>query len=155
MLAAYFVVDGVDAVISPQSHVQKFQRMAPLLERAGVPPVLSSDVTLLARASGVVSTAAGLCLAVGRYPRTAALILALLNLPVTAVNNPVLQTSGEDRKEAMRGVLRGLGIGGGLLLAAADRAGKPSLSWRYSSWLGHRRELQDQEAALLARCTAA
>lgn len=155
MLAAYFIADGVDAVRSPGSHVEKFRRVTPLLEKAGVPPVLSADATLLARASGLVSAVAGLCLATGRRPRTAALTLAALNVPLTLVNNPVLQARGADRKEALRGLLRGLGIGGGLLLAAVDREGRPSLGWRYSTWLDHRQDLKSQKAALKARYASA
>ncbi len=101
MLAAYFVADGLDAVRAPEAHVARFRKVQPLLERAGVPPVLSSDATMLARASGAVSAIAGLCLATGRKPRTAALTLAVLNIPVTVVNNPFWEADGEERKESV------------------------------------------------------
>src|SRR5659263_755116 len=88
MLAAYFVADGIDAVRKPQSHVQKFARVQPLLERAGVPPVLSADATMLTRVTGAISAIAGLCLATGRRPRTAALTLAVLNLSLIHISEP-------------------------------------------------------------------
>lgn len=156
MLAAYFVADGVDALRKPESHVQRFRKVQPLLERAGVPPVLSSDATMLARASGAVSAVAGLCLATGRRPRTAALTLAVLNIPVTLVNNPFWDAEDEaDRKEKVKGMLRGLGLGGGLLLAAVDRDGKPSVSWRYHNFLEHRADLRETRSTLKDRYAAA
>lgn len=156
MLAAYFIADGVDAVRQPDSHVERFQRVQPLLERAGVPPVLSSDARMLARLSGAVSTIAGLCLATGRRPRTAALTLAALNIPVTLINNPVWAAgSSGERKEELKGLLRGLGLGGGLLLAAADRAGKPSIGWRYHNYVDHRADVRAATAALKDRSTNA
>lgn len=155
MLAAYFVADGIDAVRKPQSHVQKFARVQPLLERAGVPPVLSADATMLTRVTGAISAIAGLCLATGRRPRTAALTLAVLNIPVTLVNNPVWQGGDpEERKDRLRGLLRGLGLGGGLLLAAVDRDGKPSVGWRYHNFVDHRVDLRDAKAAVRAEYEA-
>lgn len=155
MLAAYFVADGIDALRMPEGHVQRFRKVTPFLERAGVPPVLSSDATMLARVSGAVSAVAGICLATGRRPRTAALTLAALNIPVTLVNNPFWEVDGEERKERLKGLLRGLGLGGGLLLAAADRDGKPSLGWRYHNFVEHRADLRDTKSALKDRYASA
>lgn len=156
MLAAYFIADGLDALRKPGSHVERFRKVQPLLERAGVPPVLASDAAMLARASGAVSAIAGLCLATGRRPRTAALVLAVLNIPVTLVNNPVwAATDDEERKEKLKGLLRGLGLGGGLLLAASDRDGKPSVGWRYHNFVEHRTDLREVKARLKDRSTPA
>ena len=88
MLAAPFIVDGLDALVRPSRHVEKFEKVAPTLERVGLPPVLTSDARLLTRASGAVSLVAGLGLATGRAPRTNATILAALNVPLTVVNTP-------------------------------------------------------------------
>ena len=115
MLAAPFIVDGLDALVRPSRHVEKFEKVAPTLERVGLPPVLASDARLLTRASGAVSLVAGLGLATGRAPRTNATILAALNVPLTVVNNPVWAVKGtQARKEALSGLLRG-----------AVRAGRP------------------------------
>ena len=43
MLAAPFIVDGLDALVRPSRHVEKFEKVAPTLERVGLPPVLASD----------------------------------------------------------------------------------------------------------------
>lgn len=152
MLASYFVADGIDAVIKPQSHVDKFRKVTPILERAGLPPVLTADATMLARVSGGVSALAGIALAFGRKPRVAAATLAVLNIPITLVNNPVWEKDSEEStKDRWRGLFRGLGLGGGLILAAADRGGKPSLGWRMQNARAHRADLRDQKAGLLAR----
>ena len=58
-------------------------------------------------------------------------MLAALNLPLALVNNPVwaIEDSAA-RKEAVSGLVRGGAVGAGLLLAAVDRGGRPSLGWR-------------------------
>ncbi|WP_418605385.1 hypothetical protein [Georgenia sp. SUBG003] len=86
-------------------------------------------------------------LATGRRPRSAALTLALLNVPMTVVNNPVWAAhGGQQRKQYLSGLVRGLSLGGGLLLAAADLAGKPSWGWRVSNAREHRSELRQAKA---------
>ena len=60
MLAASFVLDGVDALTRPARHVERFEKVSPLLEKVGLPPVLTSDARMLTRACGAVSVAAGL-----------------------------------------------------------------------------------------------
>ena len=155
MLAAVFVADGVDALRHPDAHAARFRKVAPLLEKVGVPPVLTSDATMLSRVGGGVTTVAGLMLATGRRPRTAALVLALVNVPLTVVNNPVWEARGkEQRKELTRGLLRGVGLGGGLVLAAADRNGKPSITWRMSNYKDHRGQIRQAKASVKDRYTA-
>ena len=152
MLASYFVADGIDAVMKPAAHAEKFSKVTPALEKAGAPPVLSSDAVMLARVSGAVTAGAGVALALGKAPRTSATVLALMNIPITLLNAPVWERSTPDvKKENRRALLRGLGLGGGLLLAAADTAGKPSLGWRLRTGAEHRAALKDQRVALKAK----
>ena len=70
MLAAPFIIDGLDAVLHPSRHVEKLERVLPTLEKAGAPPVLTSDAVMLTRATGVMSIAAGIGLAAGAAPRS-------------------------------------------------------------------------------------
>lgn len=131
LLAAPFILDGLDALTRPKRHVKKFAKVQPVLERAGLPPFLTADISMLTRATGAVSVVAGLGLATGRSPRTCAALLAVINVPLTAVNNPVwMAADGPAKKAALSGMLRGAAIGGGLTLAAFDRQGRPSLRWR-------------------------
>ena len=118
MLAAPFIVDGLDALVRPSRHVEKFEKVAPTLERVGLPPVLASDARLLTRASGAVSLVAGLGLATGRAPRTNATILAALNVPLTVVNNPAARGRRGRRARAGRRRPSGQAVPG---LAGAQR----------------------------------
>ena len=38
MLAAPFIVDGLDALVRPSRHVEKFEKVAPTLERVACRP---------------------------------------------------------------------------------------------------------------------
>ncbi|WP_103064284.1 DoxX family membrane protein [Actinomyces qiguomingii] len=146
-LAAPFVVDGIDALARPRRHVEKFEKVQPALERAGLPPVLHSDAELLTRISGAVSVLAGLGLATGRAPRTCAAVLATLNIPLTLVNNPVWAVKGQEaRKQALSGLMRSAAVGAGLALSAVDRQGRPSLAWQ--------RENRRQVKAAIAQAQA-
>ncbi len=151
MLASAFVVDGLDAMTRPARHVEKFERVSPVLEKAGLPPVLTSDATLLTRASGAVSVVAGLGLATGHAPRTCAVVLAALNLPLTVVNHPLWTArTRTERTEALSGLMRGAAVGGGLLLATVDREGEPSLAWKVAK----KREVKAAIAAAEAQVRA-
>ena len=147
MLAAPFIVDGLDALVRPSRHVEKFEKVAPTLERVGL---------LLTRASGAVSLVAGLGLAAGRAPRTNATILAALNVPLTVVNNPVWAVKGtQARKEALSGLLRGAALGAGLALAAVDRQGRPSLAWQVRNARQQREAMQAAQQAVQQRYVTA
>ena len=154
LVASAFIADGVDAILHPDKHAEKFRRVEPALQRFGVPPALTADARTLARVSGAVTAISALMLATGRNPRTSALTLAVMNIPLTVVNNPVWAASGkEQRQEYVSGLLRGLSVAGGLLYAAADRGGKPSLGWRMGQAREHRAELREARAAVRARYT--
>ncbi len=148
LLASSFVATGVDAVINPDSHVERFRKIEPPLEKAGIPPSIASDTRLIVRVSGGVTALAGLMLATNRNPRTAALTLAVMTVPTALVNNPVwTATSRERKKEMRRGLLTGASLVGGLLIAGLDRDGKPSLAWRAANTRGHKAALREMKAA--------
>jgi uncharacterized membrane protein YphA (DoxX/SURF4 family) len=152
MLAATFVTDGVDSVIRPEAHAEKFRKVVPALERAGVPAALYADPKMLARVSGAVTAVSGLMLATGRRPRSSALTLALVNVPLTLLNNPVWAAhGGEERKRYLSGLVRGVSLGGGLLVAAADLAGKPSWGWRVANARKERAAARPVTARVKAR----
>ena len=154
LLAAPFIAEGIDAVRKPEKHAERFEALEPALAKMGLPPVLTSDAQLLARALGGASAIAGLCLATGRKPRTAALALAALNLPLVVLNNPVWRArSKEERKESTSALLKGGALAGGLLYAAQDRGGRPSLAWRWGNYREHRAEIRDAKARMKARYT--
>lgn len=151
LLAAPFIIEGIDAVARPGHHVEKFERVQPALERAGLPPVLTSDARMLTRATGAVTVAAGLGLATGASPRTSACLLAALNVPLTVINNPVWAVRGEDRRATLAGLLRGAALGAGLALAAVDRQGRPSLAWEMRNRRQQREAIEAAQAAVARR----
>lgn len=131
LLAAVFIHDGLDALRNPADHVERFRKMEPTLEKIGLPPMLTSDAKLLSRLSGAATAVTALGLALGKYPRICALILAVVNLPISVVNNPVwAANSTEERKEYTRGLVAGGSLAGGLGMVLADGNGQPSLRVR-------------------------
>lgn len=149
LLASTFLADGIDAVRHPDAHVERFRKLEPTLEKIGVPSALTQDTRMLVRATGVVTTVAAFMLATNRKPRTAALTLAVLTVPVTIVNNPAWTAKDRARKkELQRGLARGASLVGGLLLAAVDRDGKPSFGWRVSSSREHKAAMRELKSSL-------
>ncbi len=147
LLAATFVADGLDALRNPHSHVDRVERVTPLLATAGVPRVITADPTLLVRAGGAVTAVAGLMLATNRKPRTAAVVLAAVQVPLLVANNPVWAARDRDERKSMRrDLVRGASLLGGLLFAGLDRDGKPSLSWRAATRREQRHELREARA---------
>ncbi|MBD8080703.1 DoxX family membrane protein [Cellulosimicrobium arenosum] len=131
MLASWFVYDGVQAAIRPAEHVRAARSGVELVERSvGVEaPLSEKQVTALVRAHGAATALAGLCLAVGKAPRTASLALAALTVPLAVVNQPF--TSGEaTRAERTRRFVTNIGAIGAALIAGADYEGRPGVQWR-------------------------
>ena len=93
--------------------------------------MLTSDAKLLSRLSGAATAVTAMGLALGKSPRICALILAVVNLPISVVNNPVwAANSTEERKEYTRGLVAGGSLAGGLGMVLADGNGQPSLRVR-------------------------
>lgn len=120
MLAAVFVSGGLDTLRNPKPRVDT---AGPVVEKGKVP----LDPELLVKANAVAQVGAGIALGLGRLPRLSALVLALSLAPTTAAGHQFWEKdSPADRTH----FLKNLGLLGGLLLAAADTHGKPSLAWR-------------------------
>jgi len=131
MLASWFVYDGVQAALKPAEHVRAARSGVALVERgAGTEvPLSDAQVSALVRAHGAATAVAGLFLAVGRAPRTAALTLAALTVPLAVVNQPF--TAGEaTRAERTRKFVTNVGAIGAALIAGADYEGRPGVQWR-------------------------
>ncbi|MFF4835917.1 DoxX family protein [Streptomyces sp. NPDC001315] len=129
MLASMFVAGGLDSVRRPEP-------LAPMAEPI-VRPVTAHVAALpdrteqVVRLNGAVQVAAGLLLATGRVPRPAALAIAATLVPTTLAGHRFWEA--EDPAERARQrihFLKNLSMLGGLLIAADDTAGAPSLLWR-------------------------
>lgn len=139
LLAAPFISSGVDALRRPEEHIEPVKNLQ--LEKTSVGELSDSTITLLTRVIGGVRVLAGVAMAAGKKPRLAALTLAATELPLALANNPVHLSSGEERKEHIKGLMTSVGLVGGALVAAGDRRGKPSLSWRLENRRDHKAEI--------------
>ncbi|WP_436525189.1 DoxX family protein [Actinoplanes sp. HUAS TT8] len=133
MLASIFVISGVRVLIKPgEGRVQAARRVTdritPLLEKAD--PRLPTDPATLVRLKAGTDVLAGLALATGRFTRPAAAVLAVGLLPTTYAGHPFWAVPKDRRADQQNHFLKNLGLLGGLLLAAVDTEGEPSLRYR-------------------------
>jgi putative oxidoreductase len=121
MLASIFVVDGVRHFLNPDAKVETakwvLDKIGPTLEKAD--PRIPTDPRTVVRAKAAADVVAGMALATGHFTRPAAAVLAAGLVPTAA-----------DRSDMPTSLLKNLGLLGGLLLAAADTEGRPSLRYR-------------------------
>lgn len=144
LLASAFVLDGVDALRHTDERAQTAQPIQPALARVSEKvPGVPSDTWTMTRLIGAVQVGAGVLLATGKAPRLAAATLAAITIPTALAKHPVWAMEGEERREHMKGLLGSAALLGGLIFAAQDRAGKPSLGWQYETWRDHRSDLRD------------
>lgn len=134
MLASTFVVMGIDVLRKPGSRADV---AAPLVEgaRATLPApaaaLVPADPDNAVRLNALVQIGGGLMLATGKYPRVASSVLAATLLPTTVAGHPFWAETDPQRRQVQQvQFLKNISILGGLLLAAVDTEGKPSLSWR-------------------------
>jgi uncharacterized membrane protein YphA (DoxX/SURF4 family) len=128
MLAGMFIYGGIDAVRNPESKEPKAERVAPAIaEPLGLPP----DTVDLIRWNGIAQIAAGGLLAIGRLPRLSAAVLACSLVPTTLAGHRFWEeTDKQARASQQIHFLKNLAMLGGLILAATDTEGRPSLSWK-------------------------
>lgn len=128
MLAAMFIVGGLDALRHPGTRVEQ---AAPIVDKIAEPLGLPNDPELMVRANGATMAVAGSLLALGRLPRLSSLALAGSLAPTTFAGHPFwTEKDPAVRKQQRTHFLKNLGLLGGVLLASVDTAGKPGLSWR-------------------------
>jgi uncharacterized membrane protein YphA (DoxX/SURF4 family) len=143
MFASWFVLEGIDVLRHPAPHAE--------LARAGLDPVLNRipatsrcsgcrapstrKVLLLVQVHAAAIVGAGILLAIGKAPRTAALALAVLTLPSAAVNLPTPALARADAatpSERRQRLVQKVALAGGALLAGIDYEGRPGVTWRLS-----------------------
>ena len=130
MLASSFVYDGVQAALHPAEHATAAREGTQLVtERLGRSSPDDAQVVLLVRAHGIATAIAGLALAFGKAPRTAALVLAALTAPLAVVNQP-FTSKGPERERKMNKFMRNLGSIGAAVIAGVDLEGRPGIAWR-------------------------
>ncbi|HEY8718433.1 DoxX family protein [Pengzhenrongella sp.] len=137
LMSTWFVSEGLDAVRSPAAHVA-FMRPAVdgLVSRTdALERPTDARLRIFVQAHGAATALAGLALAFGKAPRTAALLLAALTLPLAAASVPMVKgekPSPEVRRERRDRLVRSLAFTGAALIAGVDLEGRPGASWRLS-----------------------
>lgn len=128
LLAASFVSGGIETLRNPEPRVQMAETVAPpIAERLPVP----QETNQLVKVNAVVQVVAGLFLAIGRLPRLAACALAGSLVPTTLAGHRFWELDDPaQRAQQQIHFLKNLGLLGGLVLAAVDTGGAPSLGWR-------------------------
>jgi uncharacterized membrane protein YphA (DoxX/SURF4 family) len=133
MLGALFISGGARQLTTPdpleQMAAPVTDRVAPMLRKAGLPlPTRTRD---LVRLNGAVQVVAGMLLATGRMTRPAAAVLAGSLVPTTVAGHPFWRETDPARRRGEQiQFMTNLGVLGGLMLAAVDTEGRPSLGWR-------------------------
>lgn len=128
MVGARFVFGGFDALRHPETRVEVAEPVAPKVAQVlHLPP----DTKRLVRINGAVQLAAGALLSIGKLPRLSALALAGTLVPSTWAGHAFWkETDKQIRADQQQLFLKNVSTAGGLLFAATDRRGRPSLAWR-------------------------
>ncbi|MDY6809084.1 MAG: DoxX family membrane protein [Actinomycetota bacterium] len=148
MLATAFVASGIDALRSPTA---KAETARGFIDKSvdtlpnDVTDKVPTDPETLVRINGAVQVGGGILLATGKFPRIAALALAGSTVPTTIAGHAFWEeTDPEARARQKTQFFKNVSLVGGLLLAAVDTEGKPSLAWR------GRRKASDASHAIAA-----
>ncbi|AEV75522.1 putative membrane protein [Mycolicibacterium rhodesiae NBB3] len=133
MLSAAFIARGVDALRAPKPAADAAR---PTLEGLSKLPDpvgtnIPSNAETVARINAGVQIGGGLLLATGKLPRLASAALALSVVPGSLGAHAFWSESDPQQKaEERRAFLTDISLIGGLIIAAVDTEGKPSLGWR-------------------------
>ncbi len=152
LFAAWFLSEGLDALRRPDPHLARTDAAWHTLGRGRLPEPPDDDTMRLAvRLHGAAMALAALMLALGRAPRTAALALAALTVPLAVVNQPFgaaarIVATASDATTAHEGHPRSrfgrpVGATGGVSTPSvraggADRAAVRERFWRNLTMIG-------------------
>ncbi|HET9648529.1 MAG TPA: DoxX family membrane protein [Microlunatus sp.] len=138
LLASYFVASGVKAITNPARLVPAAEPLAdkvvPLVKQYAPEQVagfVPEDAKTLVRINGAAEVIGGVALATGVGRRLGALLLAGSLVPSTIARYPFwTREDPEQKAEDRTNFLKNMSLLGGVLLAAVDTEGKPSLAYR-------------------------
>lgn len=133
MLSATFIARGVDTLRNPTDATETARSTLSTLSSLPGPvgPGVPSNAATVARVNAAAQVAGGLLLALGRAPRLTAAALAVTMIPGSLGSQTFLKESDPQRAaDQRRQFITDVSLLGGLIIAAADTAGKPSLGWR-------------------------
>jgi uncharacterized membrane protein YphA (DoxX/SURF4 family) len=129
LLASIFIAGGLDAVRDPAGKAEKAEAVTgPLRQNS---PFGDVDTETLVRLNGGVQIGAGVLLATGKFRRLASLALIGSIVPTTYAGHRFWEETDEvTRSQQRTQFFKNVGLLGGLILAAVDTEGEPSLGWR-------------------------
>ena len=134
LLAAPFVYGGISTLRKPQDRVPGAR---PVVERIAatadkqLPVKVPTDVEQWVKADAAVKVVAGALFGLGRLPRLTSLALSASIVPTTLAGHRFWEhTDPTERFGQLSNFLKNAGLLGGLLLAAVDTEGKPSVGYR-------------------------
>jgi putative oxidoreductase len=128
LLASVFVSGGIDTLRNPGPRTEMAESVA---TKVAEPLPLPDEPDQLVKINAWVQVVAGSLFALGKLPRLTALALAGSLVPTTLAGHRFWEEGDPERKAQQQvHFFKNLGLLGGLLLAAVDTAGAPSLGWR-------------------------
>jgi uncharacterized membrane protein YphA (DoxX/SURF4 family) len=133
LLSAAFIGQGVETLRNPAVSLDAAEPTVAALRQLPEPygEKVPSNPETAARINAAVQVAGGVLLATGKMPRVASAALAFTVIPGSLGGHLFWTESDPERKsQKRRDLLTDLSLLGGLIIAAADTAGKPSLGWR-------------------------
>lgn len=133
LLSAAFIGQGVEALRNPDAAAEAARPATEYLRgtSAATDGSVLEDPKQFARITAAVQIGAGLLLATGKLPRTSSAVLAATVIPANLGAHMFWTETDPVRKlEKRRAFLTDVSLLGGLMIASADTAGRPSLGWR-------------------------
>src|SRR5271166_697029 len=133
LLSVVFIGQGIDSLRNPESATEAAAPIVGGLQALPDPvgSSIPSDPQTFAQINAAVQIGGGLLLATGKAPRIASAALAFTVLPANLGAHMFWSESDPQVKAQKRkDFLTDLSLLGGLIIASADTAGKPSLGWR-------------------------
>ena len=127
-MAASFIAGGIDTLRHPQPKVPGAQKVV-----ASLPPNIPgiSNTEQLVKVDAAAKILGGTFLALGKLPRLSALGLAASLVPTTLAGHRFWEETDPAKKALQQTqFLKNLSVLGGLILAAVDTEGRPSVGWR-------------------------
>jgi len=132
-LSAAFIGQGLDTLLNPDAAANAVRPGLKSLRRIPDSAIanLPDNAKRVAVVNAAVQLGAGVLLATGKLPRLASAALAATVLPGNLGAHMFWTEDDPERHaEKRRAFLTDLSLLGGLIIAAADTEGRPSLGWR-------------------------
>jgi uncharacterized membrane protein YphA (DoxX/SURF4 family) len=134
MLASSFIIGGINALKNADAMADRAEpvtdKLEPMIDKASpVPLKLTSKQMVIA--NGLIHVVAGSMLAMGKAPRLSAFALAATIVPTTFGGHRFWEEPDpRARANQQNHFMKNVSMTGGLILAAVDTEGKPSVAWR-------------------------